>query len=89
MAKDFGVVKTRAIATSAMREATNSDILLDRIARTSGIEVEIISRGSQIFSELLGKFSSPRVIVVSAFLKLLCEIVSQLANRFRQDIASS
>ncbi len=43
VAKDFGVVQTRAIATSAMREADNGDILLDRIARTSGIEVEIIS----------------------------------------------
>ena len=43
VAKDFGVVRTRAIATSAMREAANGDILLDRIARTSGIEVEIIS----------------------------------------------
>ncbi len=43
VAKDFGVVKTRAIATSAMREATNGDILLDRIAQTSGIDVEIIS----------------------------------------------
>ncbi len=43
VANDFGVVQTRAIATSAMREADNGDILLDRIARTSGIEVEIIS----------------------------------------------
>ncbi len=43
VAEDFGVVKIRAIATSAMREAANSDILLDRISRTSGIEVEIIN----------------------------------------------
>ncbi len=43
VAQDLGVEKTRAIATSAMREAANSDILLDRISRTSGIEVEIIS----------------------------------------------
>src|SRR5512135_379147 len=43
VAKDFGVVQMRAIATSAMREAENGDILLDRIARTSEIEVEIIS----------------------------------------------
>jgi exopolyphosphatase / guanosine-5'-triphosphate,3'-diphosphate pyrophosphatase len=43
VATNFGVVKTRAIATSAMREAENGDILLDRIARTSGIEVEVIS----------------------------------------------
>jgi len=43
VAQDLGVEKTRAIATSAMREATNGDILLDRISRTSGIEVETIS----------------------------------------------
>jgi exopolyphosphatase/guanosine-5'-triphosphate,3'-diphosphate pyrophosphatase len=43
VAKEFGVARTRAIATSAMREAENGDILLSRIARTSGIEVEIIS----------------------------------------------
>lgn len=43
VARNFGVVKTRAIATSAMREAANADILLDRIARSTGIEVEVIS----------------------------------------------
>lgn len=43
VAQDHGVVKLRAIGTSAMREAANRDILLDRIARTSGIEVEVIS----------------------------------------------
>jgi exopolyphosphatase/guanosine-5'-triphosphate,3'-diphosphate pyrophosphatase len=43
VADDFGVTNIRAIATSALREASNSDILLDRIQRTSGIEVEIIS----------------------------------------------
>jgi exopolyphosphatase/guanosine-5'-triphosphate,3'-diphosphate pyrophosphatase len=43
VAADLGVVRTRAIATSALREAANSDVLLDRISRTSGIEIEIIS----------------------------------------------
>ncbi len=43
LARDLGAAKTRAIATSAMREATNADILLDRILRTTGIEVEVIS----------------------------------------------
>lgn len=40
---DYQVEKIRAVATSAMREAHNSDILCDRIARTTGIEIEIIS----------------------------------------------
>ena len=43
VAKDFGVAKIRAVTTSAMREATNGDILIDRVAQTSGIDVEIIS----------------------------------------------
>jgi exopolyphosphatase/guanosine-5'-triphosphate,3'-diphosphate pyrophosphatase len=33
----------RAVATSAAREARNSDLLLDRVFRASGIEIEIIS----------------------------------------------
>jgi exopolyphosphatase/guanosine-5'-triphosphate,3'-diphosphate pyrophosphatase len=43
VAQDLGVEKIRAIGTSALREAANSDILLNRIYRTSGIEIEIIS----------------------------------------------
>lgn len=43
VADDYEVEKIRAIATSAMREASNSDILCDRIAQTTGIEIEIIS----------------------------------------------
>jgi exopolyphosphatase / guanosine-5'-triphosphate,3'-diphosphate pyrophosphatase len=42
IADDFGVRKMRAIATSAMREASNGDFLVDRIANSSGIQVEII-----------------------------------------------
>jgi exopolyphosphatase/guanosine-5'-triphosphate,3'-diphosphate pyrophosphatase len=37
-----GVRWTRAVATSAMREALNRDILVDRIAGASGIDVEVI-----------------------------------------------
>ena len=40
---DHKVEEIRAIATSAMREMTNSALLIDRIARTSGINIEIIS----------------------------------------------
>lgn len=43
MAENFNVQHLRAVATSAAREARNSDILLDRVFRTSGIEIEIIS----------------------------------------------
>jgi exopolyphosphatase/guanosine-5'-triphosphate,3'-diphosphate pyrophosphatase len=40
---DYDVEKLRSVATSAMRELTNSDLLIDRIARTTGIDIEIIS----------------------------------------------
>jgi exopolyphosphatase / guanosine-5'-triphosphate,3'-diphosphate pyrophosphatase len=43
VADDFGVTKIRAIATSALRETSNSHILLDRIQQTSDIEIEIIN----------------------------------------------
>ena len=43
VAGDFEVSKIRAVATSALREASNSDLLIDRVSRISGIEIEIIS----------------------------------------------
>jgi len=42
VAKDFGVEGLRAVATSAMREAGNGEILADRIYRASEIKVDII-----------------------------------------------
>jgi exopolyphosphatase / guanosine-5'-triphosphate,3'-diphosphate pyrophosphatase len=42
-ADDHGVEKIRAIATSAMREMTNGNLLIDRIARTTDINIETIS----------------------------------------------
>jgi len=43
IADNHKVEKIRAIATSAMREADNGDLLIDRIARSTGIEIETIS----------------------------------------------
>ena len=43
MAENFNVHQLRAVATSAAREAANSDLLVDRVFRASGIEIEIIS----------------------------------------------
>ncbi|MEW6403691.1 MAG: Ppx/GppA phosphatase family protein [Chloroflexota bacterium] len=43
VAGEFDVSRIRAIATSALRESANSDILIDRVHRTSGIEIEVIS----------------------------------------------
>jgi len=38
----FGVVRYRAVATSALREAANRDTVLDRIRVRTGIDVEVI-----------------------------------------------
>ena len=38
----YGVVRYRAVATSAVREADNSDTFVDRIRLRTGLDVEII-----------------------------------------------
>lgn len=43
VAQAFDVAETRAVATSAVREAGNSDILVDRIAHQTGFTLETIS----------------------------------------------
>lgn len=43
LAETHDVQRLRAVATSAAREAVNGALLIDRIRRTSGIELEIIS----------------------------------------------
>ncbi|PWT93020.1 MAG: exopolyphosphatase [Acidobacteria bacterium] len=40
--KGYGINKYRAVATSAVREASNADTFLDRVFLRSGLEVEII-----------------------------------------------
>jgi exopolyphosphatase / guanosine-5'-triphosphate,3'-diphosphate pyrophosphatase len=40
---DYEVEKLRCVATSAMREITNSGLLIDRISRAASIDIEIIS----------------------------------------------
>jgi exopolyphosphatase / guanosine-5'-triphosphate,3'-diphosphate pyrophosphatase len=42
MAENFNVQKLRAVATSAAREAGNSDLMVDRISRSSGIQLGLI-----------------------------------------------
>ena len=43
LAESFDIRHLRAVATSAAREAKNNDLLIDRVFRTSGIELELIS----------------------------------------------
>jgi exopolyphosphatase/guanosine-5'-triphosphate,3'-diphosphate pyrophosphatase len=39
---DYGVTRVRAVATSAVREASNAEIFLDRIRVRAGLEVDVI-----------------------------------------------
>jgi exopolyphosphatase/guanosine-5'-triphosphate,3'-diphosphate pyrophosphatase len=43
VAADLEVTRMRAVATSALREAANADILIDRVQLATGITIEIIS----------------------------------------------
>ncbi len=42
MAENYNVQKLRAVATSAAREASNRDLLVERITKSTGIQLEII-----------------------------------------------
>jgi exopolyphosphatase/guanosine-5'-triphosphate,3'-diphosphate pyrophosphatase len=44
---EYGVSRVRAVATSAVREARNVDVFLDRIQRRTGIEFEIINEAEE------------------------------------------
>lgn len=46
MSENYDVHRLPAVAASATREAANGDLLVDRVSRTSGIEVEVI-RGEE------------------------------------------
>src|ERR1051326_7240159 len=43
LAENFDIRHLRAVATSAAREAKNNDLLIDRVFRTSGMELELIN----------------------------------------------
>jgi exopolyphosphatase/guanosine-5'-triphosphate,3'-diphosphate pyrophosphatase len=43
VADNYNIQRMRAVATSAAREASNSDLLVDRVSRVSGIELEVIN----------------------------------------------
>jgi exopolyphosphatase/guanosine-5'-triphosphate,3'-diphosphate pyrophosphatase len=47
VAEDFGVYRLRAVATSAMREAGNGALLVERIRSASGIDVDIINSNEE------------------------------------------
>ncbi|MBX3463536.1 MAG: Ppx/GppA family phosphatase [Planctomycetes bacterium] len=50
----LGVLRIRAIATSAMRDARNRDLLIDRVREACGIEIEVISGTQEAYLLKLG-----------------------------------
>lgn len=50
----LNVQRTRAIATSAMRSARNSELLVDRVREASGIEIDVISGTQEAYLLKLG-----------------------------------
>ncbi len=57
--KEYGVAEYRAYATSAIREAENQELVLDRIKRNTGLTVQVLSNSEQrfiIFKGLVAKY---------------------------------
>lgn len=65
----YGIQRFRAVGTSAAREARNRDVLLQRIRRATGIELEVIDSAEEarlVRSAILGAVGeklAPRLIV--------------------------
>lgn len=65
----YGVQRFRAVATSAAREAQNRDVLLRRVRRAAGLELEVIDSSEEarlVRSAILGAVGEklvPRLIV--------------------------
>jgi len=60
----YGVQNLRAVATSAVREAANADLFVERIFASTGISVEVISGSEQdrlIYSAVRHAFQSENV----------------------------
>jgi exopolyphosphatase / guanosine-5'-triphosphate,3'-diphosphate pyrophosphatase len=61
--KAYGVVGHRAVATSAMRDATNGPQIIERIKEETGIEVEIIdgkNEAALVFSNHIEELLNPK-----------------------------
>lgn len=66
---DYGVTEYRAVATSALREAENSDIFIRQVEKETGIRIEVISGEEEAELILRG------ILLASPFLKT--EILSR------------
>ena len=46
--REYGISRVRAFATSAIREARNRELIIDRIKQDSGIDLEILEASREI-----------------------------------------
>ena len=55
VAKGYGVTRIRAVATSALREANNSDVLVERLRTTCSVDLDVIdgSEAVRLYFEAL------------------------------------
>jgi exopolyphosphatase/guanosine-5'-triphosphate,3'-diphosphate pyrophosphatase len=56
----YGVARYRAVATSAVRESTNSDTFLDRVLMSTGLDVDVIDGSEENRLTLSGVLESLR-----------------------------
>ncbi len=54
-ARAYGITEVRAVATSALREAVNADVLIEMVHRTIGVDIEVIdgSEAARLYFEAL------------------------------------
>ncbi len=54
-AQSYGITEIRAVATSALREAANADVLIESLRRKAGVELEVIdgSEAARLYFEAL------------------------------------
>jgi exopolyphosphatase/guanosine-5'-triphosphate,3'-diphosphate pyrophosphatase len=54
-AQSYGIAEIRAVATSALREAANADVLIEMVRRATGIEFDVIdgSEAARLYFEAL------------------------------------
>lgn len=61
--KAYGVVNYKAVATSAMRDATNGQEIIERIKKEAGVQVEIIdgkNEAAMVFSNHIEELLNPK-----------------------------
>ncbi|NWF52581.1 MAG: exopolyphosphatase [Nitrospirae bacterium] len=75
--KEKGVVTTRAIATSALRDAKNADIFKEKVLSDTGIQIEVISGKKEAELTLKGilfSFSNLSILSMVSHLSLIFDI---------------